>query len=173
VDEIKRSVIQPIIYQWLVDATGIEFIVANSSTDGPRPANTYGSFLISNFEETIINNVEYFQNLIDNDLDEVIRIFPIANISVNIFGNDAEDKILKLRVYPESTKSIEYLMYNKMGFAGMSNIRNLDILTHNTWEHRFQVDLRIGLSGQYINKVDPIESVKMTNELNGEEIQIP
>ena len=64
-------------------------------------------------------------------------------------------------------------MYNKMGFAGMSNIRNLDILTHNTWEHRFQVDLKIGLSGQYINKVNPIESVKMTNELNGEEIQIP
>lgn len=169
--EITRVEIENILHQWLEDGSGIPFIISESSTDGPRPANTYGTLKLSSLQNTESNYVEYENDL--NDLNEIVRILPIITLSVNVFGNDAEDKILKIRSYIESSKSIEFLMGNFMGYQGMSDIRNLDILTHKTWEHRFQVDITIGLSGEYIYIVDPIESANIENGINGDIIEIP
>lgn len=166
-DEIT---LENIFHKWCQDVTGLQFIIANQSTNPPRPQNTYGTVMLGDFLGTELNEIAYEAHQYDNDIDKIVMIRPTVALSVNIYGDGGKTAMLKLKASVWNSIVKDYFVTNRVGFVEHSAIRSIPRLTHESNERRAQCDFTFNLIGDYTTVLNTIGTVEIESGLDGREI---
>ena len=138
--------------------TAIEVIFANQNA--PRPEDSYASVFVTPSSKTGYDDITYNNDLLQ-DLDETIEGHRQLNASINFFRDDAYLNASKFVTQLQSNTLIELFNNNNLGYAGVSEIRDISEVDKNLWEERTQLDLTFYALSNFTDTVIAIEEANV------------
>lgn len=158
--------IRSALLTWMTRETGLTCIFPKQGE--PRPPLPYGTLEFINpsgryggIDETRISGS-----------DVTLHGLRSSNVSLNIFGGDANDRMSKLRDTLDLQRVIDE--FNAAGIAhnGETGPNDLSSLMETKYQERSQMDLDISYSIELDQGIGIIEEVVITNENTNETVVI-
>lgn len=158
---MESGAIKTAILTWMTRETGLTCIYARQA--GPRPTPPYGSILITNPAIRIGGQDELRANG-DKFSQTGLRT---TILSLNIFGEGANDKMNKLRDSLDRPDVIQEFESAGLAHHGEEGPTDLTELEDTSYLERSQMDLTVSYAKNYNNLsgVMPIDSVEVEGEV--------
>ncbi len=157
---LNLTSIEDVMVNAISQATGIEVIIANQ--DAPRPTVNYATIFVTPARKLGLDRVTLTNDLLI-DLDENIDGIREIKVSVNFFKDNAFENASSFETQLQGNALQDIFKAGNLGYAGVSDIRDISEINKELWEKRAQLDLTLYALTNFTDTVLAVDSA----DING------